>query len=49
MQLEFEPMLRSSTDPAALRADHDRLGAAAVEAGRLMLAEWLAQLPDAYD
>ena len=39
----------AGTDPATLRADHDRLGPAAVRAGRMMLAEWLAQLPDAYD
>ncbi|WP_116090231.1 glutamine amidotransferase [Sphingomonas crusticola] len=39
----------AGTDPHSLRADHDRLGPAAVAAGRLMLAEWLAQLPDAYD
>jgi len=36
-------------EPSALRAEHDRLGPAAVAAGRAMLAEWLAQLPDAYD
>jgi len=39
----------AGTDPATLRVDHDRLGPAAVAAGRAMLAEWLAQLPDAYD
>jgi GMP synthase (glutamine-hydrolysing) len=32
------------TTPEALRADHDRLGAAAVAAGRAMIAEWLAGL-----
>jgi GMP synthase (glutamine-hydrolysing) len=39
----------AGTDAATLRADHDRLGPAAVAAGRAMLAEWLAQLPDAHD
>jgi GMP synthase (glutamine-hydrolysing) len=39
----------AGTDPGKLAADHDRLGPAAVEAGRLLLAEWLAQLPDYYD
>jgi GMP synthase (glutamine-hydrolysing) len=39
----------ADTDPATLRADHDRHGPGAVAAGRAMLAEWLAQLPDAYD
>ena len=39
----------AGTDPQALAADHDRLGSAAVEAGRRLLAEWLAQLPDYYD
>ena len=39
----------AGTDPATLEADHDRLGPAAVEAGRHLLAEWLAQLPDYYD
>jgi GMP synthase (glutamine-hydrolysing) len=32
--------------PSALRAEHDRLGPAAVAAGRGMLAEWLRGLPD---
>lgn len=36
----------AGTDPATLRADHDRLGPAAVAAGRAMLADWLVQLPD---
>jgi GMP synthase (glutamine-hydrolysing) len=39
----------AGTNPAALRADHDRLGPAAVAAGRAMLAEWLAGLPDYYE
>jgi GMP synthase (glutamine-hydrolysing) len=48
--LEDEDYIRAAgTDPAALRADHDRHGPAAVAAGRAMLAEWLAQLPDADD
>jgi GMP synthase (glutamine-hydrolysing) len=46
--LEDEQYIRAAgSDPAALRADHDRFGTAAVAAGRLMLAEWLAALPDA--
>jgi GMP synthase (glutamine-hydrolysing) len=36
----------AGTTPAALTADHDRLGSRAVTAGRAMLAEWLAALPD---
>ena len=32
----------AGVDPDALRADHDRLGPAAVRAGRAMIAEWLA-------
>ena len=40
---------QAGTDPETLRADHDRLGPAAVEAGRRVLAEWLAGLPDYYD
>jgi GMP synthase (glutamine-hydrolysing) len=48
--LEDEDYIRAAgTDPAALKADHDRHGSAAVAAGRAMLTEWLAQLPDAYD
>lgn len=48
--LEDEPYIRAAgNDPATLKADHDRLGPAAVTAGRAMLAEWLAQLPDYYD
>jgi GMP synthase (glutamine-hydrolysing) len=48
--LENEAYLAAAgTDPETLRADHDRLGRAAVEAGRAMLAEWLSQLPDYYD
>ena len=39
---------QAGSTPAALRADHDRLGPAAVAAGRAMLAEWLSGLPDAY-
>jgi len=39
----------AGSDPATLRAHHDLLGPAAVAAGRAMLAEWLAQLPDYYD
>ena len=39
----------AGADPTILRADHDRLGPAAVAAGRAMLAEWLMQLPDYYD
>ena len=39
----------AGADPQALEADHNRLGPAAVEAGRRLLAEWLAQLPDYYD
>jgi GMP synthase (glutamine-hydrolysing) len=34
----------AGTTPAALAADHDRLGPAAVAAGRAMLAEWLRGL-----
>ena len=48
--LEDEDYIRAAgTDRLALEADHDRHGPAAVAAGRAMLAEWLAQLPDAYD
>ena len=48
--LEDEDYIRAAgNEPARLRADHDRHGPAAVAAGRSMLAEWLAQLPDAYD
>ncbi len=48
--LEDEDYVRAAgTDPLILRAEHDRLGPAAVAAGRAMLAEWLAQLPEAYD
>ncbi|HWI84828.1 MAG TPA: glutamine amidotransferase [Sphingomonas sp.] len=39
----------AGTDVATLRRDHDLLGPAAVAAGRAMLAEWLAQLPDVYE
>lgn len=39
----------AGTDPATLRANHDAHGPAAVAAGRAMLAEWLAGLPDYYD
>jgi len=35
----------AGTTVAAIRADHDRLGPAAVAAGRRMLAGWLAGLP----
>ena len=48
--LENEDYIRAAgNDPATLRADHDRLGPAAVAAGRAMLAEWLSNLPDYYD
>jgi len=48
--LENEDYIRAAgNDPARLRDDHDRLGPTAVAAGRAMLAEWLTQLPDAYD
>ena len=48
--LENKDYIRAAgTDPEALAADHDRHGPAAVEAGRRLLAEWLAQLPDYYD
>ncbi|HMI20707.1 MAG TPA: glutamine amidotransferase [Sphingomonas sp.] len=48
--LEDADYIRAAgTDATTLRADHDRLGSAAVAAGRAMLAEWLAQLPDYYD
>lgn len=40
---------QAGTDPGTLRADHDRLGPAAVAAGRALLADWLQQLPDYYD
>lgn len=40
-----EPYIASAgTDSATVRADHDRLGPAAVAAGRALLAEWLAGL-----
>jgi GMP synthase (glutamine-hydrolysing) len=39
----------AGTDPETLRAEHDRLGPAAVAAGRALLAEWLSGLPDYYD
>lgn len=39
----------AGTDPDTLRADHDRLGPAAVDAGRRLLADWLRQLPDHYE
>ena len=42
-------ILAAGNDPATLRADRDRLGPAAVAAGRAMLAEWLSNLPDYYD
>lgn len=32
----------AQVDPTALAADHDRLGSAAVRAGRAMIAKWLA-------
>ncbi len=35
----------AGTTVSAIRADHDRLGPAAVAAGRRMLADWLAGLP----
>ena len=44
-----EYIAAAGTDPATLRADHDRLGPAAVAAGRALLAEWLSNLPDYYD
>lgn len=48
--LEDDDYIRAAgTSPSALRADHDRLGSAAVAAGRAMLADWLSQLPDAYE
>jgi GMP synthase (glutamine-hydrolysing) len=48
--LQDEDYIRSAgTEPATLKADHNRLGSAAVAAGRVMLGEWLARLPDAYD
>lgn len=48
--LDDEVYIRAAgNDPATLKADHDRLGPAAVAAGRTMLAEWLAQLPDYHD
>ena len=48
--LEDKDYIRAAgTNPATLKADHDRLGPAAVAAGRVMLAEWLAALPDYYD
>jgi GMP synthase (glutamine-hydrolysing) len=34
----------AGVDPVALTADHDRLGPAAVRAGRAMIGEWLARL-----
>lgn len=39
----------AGTDPETLRAEHDRLGPAAVAAGRALLADWLSGLPDYYD
>jgi len=48
--LENTDYIRAAgSDPRTLEADHDRLGPAAVEAGRRLLAEWLSQLPDYYD
>jgi len=48
--LQDEEYVRSAgTEPAILKGDHDRHGPAAVAAGRVMLSEWLARLPDAYD
>ena len=44
-----EYIAAAGTDPATLRADHDRLGPAAVAAGRALLAEWLSNLPDYYE
>jgi GMP synthase (glutamine-hydrolysing) len=35
----------AGTDSATLRGEHDRLGPAAVRAGRALVAEWLRQLP----
>jgi len=46
---DVEYIAAAGTHPTALRDDHGRLGSAAVAAGRAMLAEWLAQLPDAYE
>jgi GMP synthase (glutamine-hydrolysing) len=40
-----ESVTEAGGDEASLRADHDRLGPAAVAAGRAMIAQWLAQLP----
>jgi len=41
-----EYLAEAGTDPVTVRADHDRLGPAAVAAGRALLAEWLAELGD---
>lgn len=46
---QVDYIAEAGRDPVTLRADHDRLGPAAVAAGRAMLAEWLAQLPEAYE
>jgi GMP synthase (glutamine-hydrolysing) len=43
---DVEYIAAANTNPAALAADHARLGSAAVAAGRAMLAEWLRRLPD---
>lgn len=37
-------LAQAGTDAVRLRADHDRQGAAATAAGRLMIAEWLTGL-----
>ena len=48
--LEQKDYIRAAgTDAETLEADHARHGPAAVEAGRRLLAEWLAGLPDYYD
>jgi GMP synthase (glutamine-hydrolysing) len=46
--LDDEAYIRAAgTDPDRIAADHARHGGAAVAAGRAMVAEWLAALPDA--
>ena len=41
---ETEYLAAAGTNASALRADHARLGSAAVAAGRAMLSEWIAAL-----
>jgi GMP synthase (glutamine-hydrolysing) len=39
-----ESVIEAGRDIASMRADHDRLGPIAVQAGRRMIMEWLTGL-----